>query len=322
MKRKWLAVGIILLFIGISVAPNINTGVVTAIQENDLIEVTTQACGIQGYDDTTVKLTRKQYRDLEQYLVEFRARLNQTSTRDEAVPIFKDAVVELDRYGLLPKGMNVEGAQRFVIGRYQKVGYERLIKQPMLRNQMNLSNTSNVFCLVCSVTDFTISVGPIYRLIDYIFQHVGDSLFVKFINFLYEHGFILISDFLANILATILAMLFYPWIFGPAIISLNPFQVFNTITLGSYRFNPYLYEYQYDASNGWVATFGFNGIRIFHDQPLWGNLPLPVIRTQLLYENVYYPGIFGFTGFQISLKERMFHLGSALWVEISSEHPE
>jgi len=61
MKRKWLAVGIILLFIGISVAPNINTGVVTAIQENDLIEVTTQACGIQGYDDTTVKLTRQQY---------------------------------------------------------------------------------------------------------------------------------------------------------------------------------------------------------------------------------------------------------------------
>jgi len=312
--KKILVVGIILLFIGVVIAPSINQSVVTAYQEDDLIEVTTQACGITAYKDTTVKLTREQYQDLEGYLVEFRARLNQTSTREGAIPIFKEAVVELDKYGLLPKGMSVERAQKFVIGRYQKVGYERLIKQPMLRNQMNLSNISNIFCLVCSVTDTTISVGPIYRLIDYIFQHFLDR-FVKFTDFLYEHGFTRISDFLVDIF-------FLSVFFGPIITSLNPFPIFYTITLGYYSVDGDTQEYFYRAHHGWVATFGFNGIRIIHDQPLWGNLPFPVIESGLGYEAGYFPGISGFTGVQINLEGRTFHLGSALWVEISSEHPE
>ena len=112
--KKGLVVSVILLFIGVAVAPSINTGVVKASNDNDLVEVTTQACGIKGFGNTTVKLTREQYQNLEQYLVEFRARLNQTSTREEAVPIFKEAVVELDKYGLLPKGMSVEQAQNLV----------------------------------------------------------------------------------------------------------------------------------------------------------------------------------------------------------------
>ncbi len=41
MKRKCLAVGIILLFVGVALTPSINTGVVTASQDEDLIEVTT-----------------------------------------------------------------------------------------------------------------------------------------------------------------------------------------------------------------------------------------------------------------------------------------
>ncbi len=84
--KKILAVGVILFFIGVAVAPSINQSVVKASQDDDLVEVTTQACGIKGYGDTTVKLTREQYQNLEQYLVEFRARLNQTTTREEAVP--------------------------------------------------------------------------------------------------------------------------------------------------------------------------------------------------------------------------------------------
>src|SRR4030042_1592503 len=118
MKDNWmtkgLVVSVILLFIGVTIAPSINFTVVKASQDDDLVEVTTQACGIKGFGNTTVKLTRQQYQNLEQYLVEFRARLNQTTTKEEAVPIFKEAVVELDKYGLLPEGMSVERAQRLV----------------------------------------------------------------------------------------------------------------------------------------------------------------------------------------------------------------
>jgi hypothetical protein len=115
MIKRWLAVGIILLFIGVAFGPSINFSVVKASNDNELIEVTTEACGIKGFGNTTVKLTRQQYQDLEQYLVFFRAKLNQTTTQEKAIPIFKKAVVELNKYGLLPKGMSVEQAQRLVI---------------------------------------------------------------------------------------------------------------------------------------------------------------------------------------------------------------
>ena len=150
MKRKWLVVGIILLFVGVSIAPTINFNVVKASQDDDLVEVTTQACGIKGYGDTTVKLTRQQYQNLEQYLVDFRARLNQTSTREEAVPIFKEAVVELDRYGLLPNGMSVERAQKLVTGWNQNRN-EKLLDN---RQREIFPLIPNIFCLIYgSVTE-------------------------------------------------------------------------------------------------------------------------------------------------------------------------
>ena len=112
--KKLLAIGIIFLFIGVAVAPSINSSVVKV--SDNLVEVTSQACGIQGFGNTTVKLTKQQYQNLEQYLVEFRARLNQTTTKDEAIPIFKDAVVDLNKYGLLPKGMSLQRVQDIVTG--------------------------------------------------------------------------------------------------------------------------------------------------------------------------------------------------------------
>lgn len=144
LVRKCLAIGIIFLFIGVAITPGINFNVVKASHDKDLVEVTAQTFGINGFEDTTVKLTREQYQNLERYLVEFKVRLNQTTTKKEAVPIFMEAVVELDNYGLLPKGMSVERAQRLVIGWYQKP-IERLLNN---RQQEIFPNHDNAFCLL------------------------------------------------------------------------------------------------------------------------------------------------------------------------------
>jgi len=146
MKKILIMIGIILLFVGVTIAPTINFNTVKASTDDDLVEVTTQACGINGYGNTTVKLTRQQYQNLEQYLVEFRARLNQTSTRDDAVPIFKDAVVELDKYGLLPKGMSVERAQKLVTTYQVHPNVEKLMNSPKL--SLSHLEFNNVFCLL------------------------------------------------------------------------------------------------------------------------------------------------------------------------------
>jgi hypothetical protein len=141
--KKPLAVSIIFLFIGVAVAPSINSSVVKT--SDDLVEVTSQACGIQGFGNTTVKLTKQQYQNLEQYLVDFSARLNQTTTKEEAVPIFKDAVVELNKYGLLPKGMSIKQAQQLVT-----IGY-RMSNVLNFTKKLSILNSINSLCLFAGI---------------------------------------------------------------------------------------------------------------------------------------------------------------------------
>lgn len=153
MIRKAMVVGIIFLFISVTFAPSINFNIVKASSDNELVEVTTQACGIKGFGDTTVKLTRQQYQNLENYLVDFRDRLNQTTTREEAIPIFKEAVVELDKYGLLPKGMSIAQAQWLVTGGYKEYQINKLLlNKQYQKNELNLNNEANYFCLIAATS--------------------------------------------------------------------------------------------------------------------------------------------------------------------------
>jgi hypothetical protein len=170
MKRKCLAVGIILLFVGVTIAPTINFNTVKASTEDDLIEVTTQACGIQGYGNTTVRLTREQYNDLEQYLVEFRARLNQTSTREEAIPLFKDAIEELNKYGLLPKGMSTEQAQYVVTGRSHNPRMNTLIRD--ILKKKNLNDSANILCFITGHSTYTEIVTLFQRILSFGFLSI------------------------------------------------------------------------------------------------------------------------------------------------------
>ncbi len=107
MKRI-LAIGVILLFIGVAVAPSINQSVVKASTDDDLVEVTTQACGIKGYGNTTVKLTREQTIEIDQLFESINIKMNNATSREESVRIYHDAIIELDKYGLLPQGMTIE----------------------------------------------------------------------------------------------------------------------------------------------------------------------------------------------------------------------
>ena len=272
---KCLAVGIILLFIVVAIAPSINLNVFKASDGNELIEVTSEACGIKGFGNTTVKLTREQYQNLEQYLVDFRERLNKTTTKEEAVPIFKEAVAELNKYGLLPKAMSIKTAQQLVTGRRHLKGFEHLIKRPFLRSQFNLSDNENLLCLVYGFAPGSgfngwRSFGPIFRLTG-------------------------------------------------SITNIKPINILHTITLGQYQ------APDWNPGIGWVDTFGLNGKRIFHDQWLYGALPVnPLVISYPWGNNYYYPGIMFFTGLHITSLNNgsSYYLGSALWVKIGSEPPE
>jgi len=250
MKKKCLAIGIILLFVGVTIAPTINQSVVTATQDDDLIEVTSQACGIKGYQDTTVKLTREQYQNLEEYLVEFRARLNQTSTRDEVTVLYKEAIVELDDYGLLPKGMSIPLAEKLVIGNNL---YDKL---PGFFRRVSFIDPDDIENMKCFV--YAEGIGADLPLWFSILSSIGFAIAVKL---LYPERDIL------------LVLLFVIWmcIAAPLLMfsSVNPIHILSDVLLShgdnnkltTVSFFPFKI-YKGDAVDRDYELFGYTGLKI------------------------------------------------------------
>jgi hypothetical protein len=297
-KRKYLAIGIILLLIRIAIAPTITFQIVKASTDNDLVEVTIQACGIQGYGDTTVKLTREQYQDLENYLVEFRARLNQTATREEATPIFKEAVVELDTYGLLPKSMSVQQAQRFVIGQPL---ITRLSTQLMDKTWFSLAENENMLCLLAGSMAYT---SP-HTIID----NTINRVFWLFLPFYQQHP----SRFMEFILDALVVGYMGSFVLAMLLFYAIPLHLFLTIGMGEYAFGAFL------PAVGHLTTIGFNGLKQWSGA-FSGALPF-LHRIPFPWEDT--PGIYGFTGLawwnvfsHDTYDDETFYLGSALWVAI------
>ena len=93
--KKYLAVVVILLFIGLAFAPSIHANV-----SKEMVEFTTEICGLNG-GKQTVKLTQEEAEEVIQLFSSIEEQLNNTNSMEEAVEIFDEAIVELDRYGAL-----------------------------------------------------------------------------------------------------------------------------------------------------------------------------------------------------------------------------
>jgi hypothetical protein len=275
--RKCLAVGIILLFVGVAIAPSINVNIVKASNDNDLVEITTQACGIKGFGNTTVKLTRQQYQNLEQYLVGFRARLNQTTTREEAIPIFKETVVELNKYELLPKGMSVQKAEKLVTGEYlnKKImnALELFAKKNMFLNEANYLclTVGHIFNPLLE-TPLTVACTPFLMIALFILvkEEFGDLNQYPILEFLLINCLAIPS----GVLAIILYSLAY----------INPVSM---IFVGDFR-----------GCN--LSTIGVLGLRTFNgsmDGMLFGFVGLKLMVNGLKAHDLY------LLGFSLAIRE-------------------
>ncbi len=149
--KNFLAVAVIFLLIGLSVAPSINAN----ISKEALVEFTTEVCGLNG-GKQTVKLSHKEAEEVEALFDSIRIRLNETDSREEAEEIFKEAVVELDKYGLLG-GLSVNQAQRLLSNNFRYLRLLKHIRNDLGNPQKNNSEINNMFCLVAGKTTETIS---------------------------------------------------------------------------------------------------------------------------------------------------------------------
>lgn len=291
--KKILVLGVILLFIGVAVAPSINQSIAKASTDDDLVEVTTQACGIQGYGNSTVKLTREQYQEYQLSMVAFRSRLNNTDSREEALPIFKEIIVELEKYNLLPEGMSIKKAEELLLPLIAHKQMEK--KYPFLIGIKN----SNYFSLVIG---HVLEGNP---------QGTLPSIVSTFFGKAYIHKNSEKMRFLWDLSSKLLTFqMFFKFI-----------HFFSLLPMGHSPWNLNNTYYTW----GTVISIGLLGLKIFYGH-LLGNCFTILIDDYLAGVRPVYRfiGGCGFMGLSISyfspgLEHWSDFFGTVLWVKIDSK---
>jgi len=304
--KKLISVAVILLFIGLAFAPSINANV----GKEELVEFTTEVCGLNG-GKQTVKLTQQQADEVEALFDSIREKLNATESREEAEEIFKDAVVELDKYGLLG-GLSVKQAQRLVTGPYFKEGFLRIFEKLKV-DTLKTSNNSNLFCLISSKTQsssvplylpITVSVRLYYDLIRLMWFLRSKIDFFDEIN---------LGENFATILGFYHAMLIF---FLPLI----PIRLalLNAIVFGGIH-TTYPKEVRSPAE-GKVDSYGVYGYKRF-DGKMWGQISAFFYGFGHLYI-----GVRGFTGLTIIGENQnvpyVWSMGYARYINIGPDEPD
>ncbi|MHA1171638.1 MAG: hypothetical protein ACTSQ3_06135 [Candidatus Heimdallarchaeota archaeon] len=292
MLRKGLAVAVFLLFIGVAFAPSMNASVV----KDELVEFDVKLCGLGKKH--TVSLTQQEADEVDLLFDDIEQRLSEVDTRDEAEVIFNEAVVELDKYGLLG-GLSVEQVQRLITDRYQNPRVMRLSEK--LHNKNEAGSNSNFFCLIAGEATGARVVGLV---------EMGCSALLYAIFVVY-----FISEFVFG------SPFFLPQLIS-FVRSLNNFYqnisfpiTFGMVALGCRHplFSPGGPMQNYPAE-GWVWTQGLNGDKSWNGT-FYGSIR--GLRSPFYAYHTDYIGVTGFLGIKLTRDDgKQFFLGSALRVEI------
>ena len=299
--KKLISATVILLFIGLAFAPSIN-----ANNQSDFVEFTTEVCGLNG-GKKTVKLTQQQADEVKELFDSINMRLNATKSREGAEEIFKDAVVELDKYGLLG-GLSVNQAQRLVTGGFYN---SKLIKtiEKRIKNNHIYSENVDFFCLITGKTNNTIFI-PIGKIIS---NNILSSISYLW-YFLENHGFNLGRNFFYTITMSLLMFqLLYP------LRIFFPLAVGNGICFGYSEYDIcYGVWTGHTPAEGFLVTYGLNGSKRW-DRIIYGQISIFWAAFLVLYI-----GVRGFTGLKIindEIIDEVNYIGSVLSVALGENVP-
>ena len=142
--KKLLAVGVIVLFLGLAFAPTINANISKASVDSELVEITTEVCGLNG-GKHTVQLTNEEADKLEQLFDVIKKKLDEVETREQSVEILNDAIATLDKYYLLG-GLSTEQARRLILGEFYS-SFSSIYNYESNENTVN-NNEENFNCLI------------------------------------------------------------------------------------------------------------------------------------------------------------------------------
>jgi len=293
--------GVILFIIGVSITPCVSRCDVTAIDSDQGIQIITQVYDYHGVKDITVRLSTDQYRDLEQYLIQFRSQLNQTTTREAAVPIFKEAVRQLNKYMLLPRETSIEQINNLMVVTTKDVQHPTMVRSASRIS--DFLNRTNAFCLIAGQTTMNT------RFFGFLERGCSGLCWILY----YSTGLARRNDYdpiLLNATLTFIKSL------QNTVYTINAKRLIGTglITLGHSHSSSIPPPYRYDPAQGWITSLGLLGKKSWNGT-FFGRLLLMAPYNSDSY--VFYPGAMGFVGIKLNLRDgTFFFIGSSALVSI------
>jgi len=143
-KRIWLTIGIILLFVGVTIAPTIN-----AIHrgETEGVTITTEIYGLSRVKSSTTQLAQEQVEKITQFCDSIEQQLSAIKTEYEAIEIFTNAISQFNEYNIISNEINIESYQRLI-----SQIYKTQTKMNAFNNIQSYNDESfdEFFCLMAS----------------------------------------------------------------------------------------------------------------------------------------------------------------------------
>jgi len=277
--------------------------------DDDLVEIDVEFCGLGKKH--TVQLTQQEADEVELLFADIQSQLENVETREEAEVIFKEAVVELDKYGLLGE-MSIREVQRLVTGGLMNPKFVELIEN-MYRGNRGIF-PGNFMCLVAGSTTNSWFVD-IFTLVYFGIGVVSYLLFAPiflFLQLLPEEMIERFYDTFSNFVNIVEFLI----IFLPLLYSMQkPVNIGGIITFGySWVELSNTIPVYHRPSEGWVSTIGLGGIKLWNGK-FYGHLgSIPII-------NKYYIGATGFTGLKLYNSDGINFIGYARHVKLNDNHP-
>jgi hypothetical protein len=288
---KTLALGVVVLFIGVSVHPAFAVDTKTSItsnQNNVLVETTIEICKPDGNEKHSISLTQEQSSQLDILIDNFKTDLDNRKSLEEIIQIYEDMIVSLDSIGLF-QDMNVENVKDFLIN-----------NQMDLKNNVNSLKRINKEGDVYENRECQISGQTYYTLFYSNLRVMFKELSEKF------------SGFLGSLFD---ALCVYLGLFQ----SISPIANGNAIMFGLKHWSPNPkdpYTFYYPAG-GWLSTDGLYG-NFTIDGTFWGH----IAEYDNLFQSASFLGALGFKGIKLYRIRGTFYIGRVSHIKVGTDFPD
>lgn len=307
MKIEILSISIVFLFFGLALAPSISADVDKNSFEEDFKELEIELCGLGKKH--SVKLTQHEYEKVEVLFNSIQEKLSNVESDDEAVVIFNEAIVKLNKYGLFGD-ISIEEIKKIVLGTYYNKRKQEISNNVLQSSKMDFENSTNSNCLI--VGNVIPSPRGILNVCSLsIIQTLISTIIVRFWRNITPYGY----------------KYYFPGLLGVPLYTIStikaliPVSTLSVIGLGAWH--DYWEE---DPANGWIETYGIKGntntTGLFYGQfPLYQGVVHPLAE----WYTCFFPGMFGYTGIKLidfdDIGKGAKFLGYAIDVRLGPDFP-